>query len=342
MYPGGHPVTRFGACILGVAGPRLSSRERALVTRVRPFGFILFARNIDTADQVRVLCAELRAAAGHDAPILIDQEGGRVQRLHPPLGRTWLPPMDEIARAGARAEEVMYARYRLIAAELRELGIDSNCAPLVDVATARTHAFLRNRCYGSDPETVAALGRAVSDGLMDGGVLPVVKHVPGHGRAVVDSHFDLPTVEAARDDLLARDFAPFRALADLPLAMTGHLVFPALDAAPSTLSPVIVEMIRHEIGFDGLLMTDDISMKALRGGLGALTAQALAAGCDVVLHCNGDFEELVEVTEAAGRLSDPGYARAARAIAARRPPLEVDMSALEAKLTAGADGRGDV
>lgn len=342
MHPRGDPVTGYGACILGVEGQRLTARERDLFGRVRPFGFILFARNLDSKDQIRVLCTQLREAAGHQAPILLDQEGGRVQRLRPPLGRDWLSPMEEIARAGARADEIMYARYRLIAAELLDLGIDANCAPLVDVATAQTHAFLRDRCYGSDPATVADLGRAVADGLLDGGVLPVVKHMPGHGRAVVDSHFDLPRVDAAPEDLSARDFLPFRKLSDLPLGMTGHLVFSAIDGAPSTTSAKVMGLIRDEIGFDGLIMTDDISMKALQGGLGDLSAKALAAGCDVILHCNGVFEEMVEVTEAAGALTGPAEARAIHALAARRPPLEVDIPALEARLTGSAHGLGDV
>ncbi len=342
MYPGGDPVTGYGACILGVEGPRLTSRERAFFGQVRPFGFILFARNLEDADQIRVLCTQLREAAGHHAPILIDQEGGRVQRLRPPLGRDWCSPMDEIARAGTRANEVMYARARLIAAELLDLGIDANCAPLVDVATVQTHAFLRDRCYGSDPATVADIGRAVADGLLDGGVLPVVKHMPGHGRAVVDSHFDLPRVDAAPEDLLTRDFEPFRRLCDLPLGMTGHLVFSALDSAPSTTSAKVMGLIRDEIGFDGLIMTDDISMKALQGGLGDLSAQALAAGCDVILHCNGVFEEMVEVAEASGRLRGAAEARAIQALSARRPPLEADMAALEARLTGAANGPGHV
>ena len=335
-------MTAFGATILGVEGLRLSEREKALFARTTPFGFILFARNIDTAEQVRALCAELRDAAGHHAPILIDQEGGRVQRLRPPLARDWLPPLEEILRAGMRAGEAMYARYRLIAAELLNLGIDTNCAPLVDVATAQTHDFLRNRCYGDDPAAVTVLGRAVAEGLLEGGVLPVVKHIPGHGRAVVDSHFDLPQVDARLDDLMNTDFAPFRALNDIPLGMTGHLVFSALDDAPSTTSPRVMRLIREEIGFDGLIMTDDISMKALQGGLADLSTKALAAGCDVILHCNGIFEEMVEITEVSGRMTGTGMARAERALAARQIPNAVDIPELEAKLSGFLHGQGDV
>ena len=198
---------RFGATILDAEGLRLSADERALFREVDPFGFILFARNIDTADQVRALCGDFREAVGRDCPIFIDQEGGRVQRLRPPLARDWLPPLDFVRAAGAGAERAMYLRYRLIAEELRALGIDANCAPQVDVARPETHSFLKNRCYGFDPETVARLGRAVARGLLDGGVLPVLKHIPGHGRARQDSHLDLPHVDAPRADLEASDFA---------------------------------------------------------------------------------------------------------------------------------------
>ncbi|WP_135505665.1 glycoside hydrolase family 3 N-terminal domain-containing protein [Roseovarius aestuariivivens] len=342
MHSGRDQVSELGACILGVEGLHLTKREQRLYARVAPFGFILFGRNIDTAAQVRSLCAELRDAAGHDAPILIDQEGGRVQRLRPPLGREWLPPLEEVERAGARAEDAMYTRYRLIAHELLDLGIDANCAPLVDVAESHTHPFLLNRCYGRDAHTVAQLGRAVANGLLDGGVLPVVKHMPGHGRAVVDSHFDLPTVEADPEDLRKIDFAPFKALNDLPLGMTGHLVFSAFDHRPSTISSKVMGLIRNEIGFDGLIMTDDISMKALQGDLGELSAASRSAGCDVVLHCNGQFEEMVVVADASGTLSGRPLDRAHRALATRRSPVEVDISELEAKLAELSHGRGHV
>ena len=226
----------------------------------------------------------------------------------------------------------MYARYRIIAHELHQLGIDTNCAPLVDVAGPDTHPFLRNRCYGENPHTVASVSHAVAQGLLDGGVLPVVKHMPGHGRATVDSHFDLPRVDAALEELDDTDFAPFRALKSLPLGMTAHLVYAQCDDTAATLSPTVMHLIRERIGFDGLIMTDDISMKALSGSVNDLSAQALAAGCDVILHCNGNLEEARRVTEASGTLHGKALVRAERALAARQRPNEVDIPALEAKL----------
>ena len=333
---------RVGATILDAEALRLSAAEKQLFAEVDPFGFILFARNIDSPEQVRALCAEMRDAVGRDAPITIDQEGGRVQRLRAPRWREWLPPLEHVRRAGDAFEEAMRLRYRLIAHELRALGVDSNCAPMVDVATPQTHGFLQNRCYGFDADTVTRAGRAAAEGMLAGGVLPVLKHIPGHGRAVVDSHFDLPVVADAPATLWASDFAPFKALNDLPMGMTAHLVYSAIDPEPATLSPRVMGLIRDEIGFDGLIMTDDISMKALTGSLADLSRRALAAGCDVILHCNGTLDERREVAEAAGRLSDAGQARADRAIAARRTPDEVDIPALEAKLEALLNGRPDV
>ncbi|MGR3586536.1 MAG: glycoside hydrolase family 3 N-terminal domain-containing protein, partial [Pseudooceanicola nanhaiensis] len=211
----------FGATILDAEGLALTADERALFRDADPFGFILFSRNIDTPDQVRALTSEMREAVGRDVPILIDQEGGRVQRLRAPHWREWLAPLDHVERAGAQAETAMYLRYRIIAEELRLVGVDANCAPLVDVATDETHPFLRNRCYGTDPEEVAAIGRAVAQAHLDGGVLPVVKHIPGHGRAVSDSHMELPVVNVSPLDWATSDAVPFRELNDLPLGMTA-------------------------------------------------------------------------------------------------------------------------
>ncbi|MCQ0093232.1 beta-N-acetylhexosaminidase [Roseovarius sp. M141] len=331
-------MTHFGATILDAEGHRLTAEEKRFFASADPFGFILFGRNIGTADQVRALCADMREAVGRDAPITIDQEGGRVQRLRPPLWRQWPAPMDHVDLAGPQAAEAMYLRYRLIATELHALGIDSNCAPLVDVAGASTHAFLRDRCYGTDAERVALLGRAVADGLLDGGVLPVLKHIPGHGRAQADSHLDLPVVTEDKATLTACDFAPFEALNDLPMGMTAHLVYGAIDDRPATVSPVMMQLIRDEIGFDGLIMTDDISMKALKGSLTDITRASLGAGCDVALLCNATLEDRRAVADAAGRLDDAGQARARAALAARRTPSDVDVSALEAKLSAMCDG----
>ncbi len=325
---------RFGATILDAEGLRLTPDEKAFFRAANPFGFILFARNIDTPDQVRALCDELRESVGRDAPITIDQEGGRVQRLRGPVWHEWAPPLDFVMAAGQHAEKAMYLRYRIIAAELHALGIDSNCAPMVDVARETTHPFLRNRCYGSDAKTVACIGRAVADGLLDGGVMPVLKHIPGHGFATLDSHHELPSVALGENELGAIDFAPFHDLNDLPMGMTAHLVYDAIDDRPATLSPKMMNLIRTQIGFDNLIMTDDISMKALSGALGDIAKDALSAGCDVVLHCNGTLEERREVAEAAGEMSFAAQTRSLRALNARKTPDDVDIPALHAQLEA--------
>jgi beta-N-acetylhexosaminidase len=329
------------AVILGCTGPALPAEERRFLADADPWGFILFARNVETPAQLTRLTADLRAAVGRDAPILIDQEGGRVARLRGPAWREWLPALDECRRLPDRARRVaaMRLRYRLIAAELRAVGIDVDCAPVLDVARDETHAIIRNRTYGDDAAEVASIGRAVAEGLLAGGVLPVMKHVPGHGRATLDSHRDLPRVDAAAAEL-ATDAVPFRALADLPMAMTAHLVYAAYDPeAPATQSRRMVRLIREEIGFDGLLMTDDLSMRALSGGFGERTQRALAAGCDVALHCNGEREEAAAVIAAAPRLSGRSAERAAAALALRAEAGAWDASAAEsefAKLTAVA------
>lgn len=339
MYPGDRAVSRFGATILDAEGLRLTADEKAFFREANPFGFILFARNIDTPDQVRALCADLREAVGRDAVITIDQEGGRVQRLRAPQWREWRPALDHVLAAGDDAAQAMYLRFRIIAAELRDLGIDSNCAPLADIASDITHPFLRNRCYGTDAAQVAAMARAVADGLLEGGVLPVLKHIPGHGRATADSHLDLPCVTAPLNALRATDFAPFKALNDLPMAMTAHLVYDAIDDLPATLSPTVMQLIRDQIGYDGLIMTDDISMKALKGDLAQISRDALAAGCDVILLCNGSLAERRAVAEASGQMTDAAQTRALRALAARHTPNPVDISALDAQLEALLNGR---
>lgn len=325
-------MARFGATILDAEGGRLSAQEKAFFRAVNPFGFILFARNIDHPEQIRALCAEMRDCVGRDAPITIDQEGGRVQRLRAPQWTEWLPPLDFVTAAGAQAEQAMYLRYRLIAAELHDLGIDSNCAPMVDVADATTHDFLRNRCYGTNAVQVAMLGRAAAEGLLAGGVIPVVKHIPGHGRATMDSHFDLPKVAASFADLKAQDFAPFKMLNDLPMGMTAHLVYDALDDKPATLSAKVMKVIREDIGFENLIMTDDISMKALIGSLPQITRAALDAGCDVILHCNGTLDERRAVADAAGEMSFAAQTRALRALNARIAPDDIDILASHAQL----------
>mgnify|MGYP001766907085 CR=1 FL=1 len=334
------PGIGTGATIFGCAGPALLPEERAFFREADPFGFILFARNVETPDQLRRLTHDLREAVGRDAPILVDQEGGRVQRLRAPHWREWEPPFDTVARF-ARVEDAaraMHLRARIIAAELRAVGIDANCAPVADVARETTHPFLRNRCYGSDPATVTAIARAVADGLMAGGVLPVVKHMPGHGLSGMDTHHDLPTVPESRETLAATDFAPFRALADLPMAMTAHIVFSAIDDRPATQSPEMIRLIRLEIGFRGLLMTDDLNMEALKGSLAQRTEASMVAGCDIALHCKGDLAQMQEVAAAAGRLSPGAGFRARAALAARRAAPEVDIAALEADLAAVTRG----
>ncbi|QUJ77805.1 beta-N-acetylhexosaminidase [Sulfitobacter albidus] len=326
-------MSRFGATILDADGHRLSREERAFFRDVNPFGFIVFARNIDTPDQVRALCDDFRDAVGREAPITVDQEGGRVQRLRGPTWSEWTPPMDFVTAAGDAAAEAMYLRFRLIAHELRAIGIDSNCAPMVDVPVADTHDFLRNRCYGTTPAQITAMGQAANDAMLAGGVLPVIKHIPGHGRATQDSHFELPHVSATRAELES-DFAPFSALRDTPMGMTAHVVYEAIDDAPATLSPEAMRVIREEIGFDNLIMTDDVSMKALSGTLTDITRGALAAGCDVILHCNAPLAERAEVAEAAGEMSDAAQTRAERALGYRETPDDVDIPALESQLKA--------
>lgn len=341
------------AAIFGCRGTQLSRDEAAFIADCQPAGFILFARNVDTPDQLRRLTADLCAAAGRDLPIFTDQEGGRVQRLRAPHWREWAPPLDFAAAAaagpqGARAaERAMELRARLIARELRAVGITGNCVPSADIAWPGTHPFLYNRCYGEDPATVAHLARATARGVMAEGLWPVMKHLPGHGRAEADSHHDLPRIDVPLDALERTDFAPFRALADLPLAMTAHVVLVALDPArPATLSPPVIALIRDRIGFRGLLMTDDLNMGALGGSLADRAAAALAAGCDLALHCNGDLAEMVAVAAAAGAPSAASLARGARLTPPRPTGEPIDSGALEAELQALMaakdlrDGRG--
>ncbi len=322
------------AAIFGCEGLHLSADEVAFFRDTNPLGFILFARNVESPDQLRRLTGDLRAALGRDAPVLVDQEGGRVQRLRAPHWREWLPPLDQVARSRPGGmERGLWLRYRLIAAELRAVGIDADCAPTLDIAGEATHPFLKNRCFGTDPDIVARAGRAAAEGLMAGGVLPVMKHMPGHGRTVVDSHHDLPCAPAPADELEVTDFAPFRALSDLPMGMTAHITVPAYDAdAPSTQSAAMVRVIRDRIGFQGLLLTDDLTMQALQGSLYDRTARSIAAGCDVALHCNGTRSEMEEVAAAAGPLTDAALARADVALSRRRPPEPIDERALLAEL----------
>src|SRR5829696_223954 len=309
------------ALITDVAGLTITAEERAFLRDADPWGFILFKRNVGTPEQVRALVASMREAVGRDdAPVLIDQEGGRVQRLGPPHWPAYPPgraygrlagndPLyhREIARLGAR----------LMAHDLRAVGINVDCVPVLDVPIAGAHDVIGDRAYGRDPETVALLGRAAAEGLIAGGVLPVIKHIPGHGRAAADSHHDLPVVEASRAELERQDFVPFRHLADMPLAMTAHVVYTALDPEhPATTSAnVMRDVIRGHIGYDGLVMSDDISMNALSGSLAERTRAAFAAGCDMVLHCNGRLDEMEAVASDTPELAGEAGRRAAAALA---------------------------
>ncbi|MEO9899487.1 beta-N-acetylhexosaminidase [Nisaea sp.] len=303
------------ALILGCAGPELSRAERQFFIDIDPFGFILFQRNCESPAQIRMLTEDLRDCVGRHAPVLIDQEGGRVQRLKPPQWRA-APPAALFGVLYAdnpiRAEQAVRINARLIAAELTECGVDVDCLPLLDVRQDGAHDVIGDRAFAYTPEIVSRLGRAQAEGLAAGGVAPVMKHIPGHGRAGVDSHHSLPRDDTERDELASIDFTPFRDLRDLPMAMTGHVVYEAFDAVrAATVSPVVIrDIIRKEIGFDGLLMTDDISMKALADPLEISSAKALEAGCDVVLHCNGDMTEMQAVAGAAPVLSGKALSRA--------------------------------
>ncbi len=326
---------RQGAYILGPHGPLLSDREAGFFREADPWGFILFQRNCQSPDQLRRLTDALRASVGRDAPILIDQEGGRVQRMRAPHWREYLPPLDQVERAGEDAARAMYLRACLIGAELRDVGIDVNCIPSCDIATNQTHAFLRNRCYGTSAGQVTANAKATADGLMAAGCLPVMKHAPGHGRASLDSHFELPRIDVPLSELMATDFAPFRALGDLPMAMTAHIVIPEVDPSrPVTQSSEGVALLRQSLGIRGLLMTDDISMNALEGTVVERGQRALQAGCDLVLHCNGNLDEMIALPDALGSMTADAAARADAALAAKRSPEAIDIRALETELEA--------
>jgi beta-N-acetylhexosaminidase len=315
------------AIIFGCEGPILSQIEKDFFENANPWGFILFARNLEAPEQIRRLCADLRESVGRDAPILIDQEGGRVQRLRSPEWREWLPPLDQfdaIDDANMR-RQAMVLRHRLIAHELIGLGIDVNCAPMLDVPQSNAHEIIMNRCFSRNANDIAELGRAASEGLLAGGVLPIIKHIPGHGRADLDSHHDLPVVGVPRSDLDAVDFLPFSRLADLPMAMTAHIVYPAIDPENcATLSPSVINVIRKDIGFDGLLMTDDLSMKALKGTFADRVTGAMAAGCDMSLHCNGVMNEMTQVIGATPELTGNAAARADAALSMRHAPHPFD------------------
>src|SRR5579863_287016 len=334
------------AFITGISGPELNAAEREFIRSERPWGFILFKRNVGTPHQVALLVSELRKAAGSlDAPVLIDQEGGRVQRLGPPHWPVYPPGAlfgalyDADRKLGLSAARLSA---RLIAADLEALGINVDCLPLADVPVPGADTVIGDRAYGSNPQKVAAIARAVTEGLNDGGILPVLKHIPGHGRATADSHFRLPEVNTSQNELERTDFAAFQPLADLPMAMPAHVVFSALDPVhPATTSATIIErVIRGVIGFQGLLMSDDVSMNALSGSIAERTEAIFSAGCDMVLHCNGKLEEMREVAAETPELSGKALERARRALASRRAPKPFDRVAGRAELDAIMSGAG--
>ena len=335
------------AAIFGCGGPRLTADEAAFFRDARPWGFILFKRNVESPDQVRALVAALRESVdgGADTPVLIDQEGGRVARLGPPHWRRYPPgrAYGELAGNDLLARrEIARLGGRLLAHDLSALGINVDCLPVLDVPQPGAHDIIGDRAYGAGVEEVALLGRAAAEGLIAGGVLPVIKHIPGHGRSKADSHENLPVVDASVAELDALDFQPFRMLSDMPLAMTAHVVYAALDRAnPATTSRrVIGQAVRKSIGFDGLLMTDDLSMKALSGDFSQRARAALAAGCDVVLHCNGRMDEMTAVAAGARPLSGAAARRAKVAMGRiSRLPEPFDAEAGRARFEAAFEGR---
>jgi beta-N-acetylhexosaminidase len=306
--------SKIGAVIFGCSGLELKPEEARFFAEQRPLGFILFRRNIDTPDQVANLVESLKAVASHDQVfILIDQEGGRVQRLKPPHWPLYPPAatFGEVTNSEFEQRELVRLSSRLMAHDLKALGINVDCVPVIDVPQPGAHDIIGDRAYGQSPETVATMGRAACEGLLAGGVLPVLKHIPGHGRALSDSHHDLPIVSALKKDLEETDFYPFRANADMPLAMTAHVVYEAIDKKnPATTSKKVIRLIRNELGFDGLLMSDDLSMKALSGDMATRTRLTFKAGCDVALHCNGDMTEMQSIAKHVPRLKGRPHERA--------------------------------
>ncbi|MGI9482157.1 MAG: beta-N-acetylhexosaminidase [Hyphomicrobiales bacterium] len=326
------------AFISGCEGTKLSQIERDFFETATPWGLILFARNCETPEQIKALVDDFRACVGRaNAPVLIDQEGGRVQRLRPPHWRAYPPGRIYGAlEAAQEGEGIDAAREisQLIAAELIQIGINVDCLPIIDVAQPDVHDVIGDRAYSNCPDQVGAIGRAVCEGLLAGGVLPILKHIPGHGRVHVDSHFDLPVVDAPLKELRASDFKPFKALNDIPMAMTAHIIYSAIDKdLPATQSKTVIgDIIRGEIGFDGLLMTDDLSMQALSGSFGERAEKSLQAGCDMVLHCNGKMDEMGEVAAVVPKLSGDGLRRADAALACLREPAPINTESALATL----------
>lgn len=332
------------AVIFGCDGLVLTAEEVAFFEAARPWGFILFGRNCASPEQVKKLTASMREVLGREnAPILIDQEGGRVQRLR---GQHWRPrppaaAFGAVSRQNPRAaRDLAYDNARIMGAELYELGINVDCVPCVDVPVEGAHGIIGDRAFANDPWVVAGLGQSVIDGMMDSGVLPVIKHLPGHGRAKADSHMELPVVDTPREELERTDFTPFRALARSHLGMTAHVVFSQIDpSSPATTSKkVIDEVVRGFIGFDGLLMTDDLTMRALRGSLSERVKASVAAGCDMILHCTRHMEEMREIVDATPLLSGKALERAERAMAAFKRPRAIEVAVLQSRVDAALNG----
>ncbi len=320
--------------IVDCQGERLTAEEKALFAAIDPYGFILFGRNCVNPEQVKALTAEMRDVTGrYNVPILIDQEGGRVARLKPPYWSRF-PSARALAQAKGDSLRATYIAARLIAEDLVALGITVDCLPLADIPVPGAHDIIGDRAFGTDVKTVTTHARAQANGLMDGGVIPVLKHIPGHGRAVVDSHEKLPVVDTPLAELERTDFLPFKALNDLPMGMTAHVVYTALDPdRMATLSPKAIDYIRHDIGFDNLLMSDALWMKSMQGSYAERAVGALDAGCDVVLHCNGicepDLDILRASADACAPLSGRGLERALKAV--QIPATDAVFDAKEAR-----------
>lgn len=307
----------IAACILGLAGTELTPGERRFFSDLQPLGFILFRRNIEAPAQVKALVASLKSLVAHDALILIDQEGGRVRRLRPPHWPDYPPAsrFAEVTNDPSEEREMVRLGARLMAHDLAELGVNVDCAPVLDVPQPGAHDIIGDRAYGLTPQAVAVMGRACAEGLLAGGVLPVIKHIPGHGRAGADSHTDLPRVYTKLDDLLKVDFYPFQVNADMPIAMTAHVLYRAIDKRnPATTSKKCLKIVRDVIGFDGLLICDDLSMNALSGTLEKRAKASLRAGCDVLLHCNGQMDQMTQVAQVTPKLKGEALRRARAAI----------------------------
>ncbi len=319
--------------IFGLLGHEISSDERKFFSEVSPLGFILFARNIDNPMQVKKLVNDLKKCVGWECPVLIDQEGGRVARLKPPHWRK-SPPIGLLSKVAesdmAKAEELIYLNARLIGRELYDLGINVDCAPVCDLLIEGAHDIVGDRSFGDDVKTVSILARKMSEGLIDSGVLPIIKHIPGHGRAKADSHKELPIVKLGRQELAETDFKVFKNLSDMPWAMTAHILYTAIDEKlPATLSTKVIGVIRNDMNFDGVLISDDLSMEALQGSYAERARGSLAAGCDVVLHCNGKMDEMTGVAEGLSDFTSASRTRVEKSLKLLKKPLACDFAVAE-------------